>query len=107
MNLKVLFLLLVYYGIIGLIFATSDAVFTDEGFTTDINLNDSSLTSNETGTGGLFNQGISFGRWFGLVFFGVGLPDSTPAFFSSFFIVWQSIITVFGIGWVVSSIWDG
>jgi len=85
----------------------SNGLFTDEGYTSNIDFNDSSLTANETGTGGLFGSGISFGRWFTMVFFGIGLPSSTPSWFAVIFAIWQSVLTIFGIGWIVSSIWNG
>ena len=105
MNLKVLFLLLIYYGFISLFFIFGGSYMA--GFDTNVNLNDSELTSSEIDTGGLFGSGISFGRFFTLIAFGVGLPADTPTWFAISFAVWQSIISVLAVGFVISSIWNG
>lgn len=57
--------------------------------------------------GGLFDSGVSFGRFIGIVTFGVGLPEDTPTWFSLLFILWQTIVTIFFIGFIISSIWNG
>lgn len=107
MNLKILFLLLMYYSLVGLFFSFSGSILTDDGYSTDVNLTGNELTSNETGTGGIFSTGISFDRWFTLVFFGIGLGASVPTWFALLFIAWETLITIFGVGWIVSSIWNG
>ena len=81
--------------------------FDTEGASTNIDLNDSSLGLNETSTGGIFSNGISFTRWFTLTTFGVGLPSNTPTWMVTIFIAWQSLITIMALGFVVSSIWNG
>jgi len=107
MDLKVLFMFLIYYSVISLffVFATSSGTFGD--YNSTINLNSSDITDDEIDTGGLFGTGISFGRFTAMVGFGVGLPDDTPSWFSIIFIAWQSIITILFIGFVISSIWNG
>jgi len=108
MDLKVLFLLLIYYGLVSSIFLIGGDVFGDgSGFSTDIALNDSELSSGEIDTGGLFGSGISFGRFAGLVGLGVGLPDDTPTGFKLIFGLWQTMVTILSIGFFISSIWDG
>lgn len=105
MNLKILFLLLIYYSILSLVFVTGSEILT--GYNSTINLNDSELSDDEVDTGGIFSTGLSFTRFLAFVGFGIGLPDSTPSWFSLLFTAWQSIITIFSIGFVMSSIWNG
>lgn len=85
--------------------AESSGVLT--GYNTTISLNTSELQGEEIDTGGLFGSGISFGRFFAFVGFGVGLPDDTPDWFNIVFIMWQSIMLVFVVGFIISSIWNG
>lgn len=73
----------------------------------NVELNDSELSSDEVDTGGLFGTGVDFGRFFGFVTIGVGLPDDTPEWFAFMFSLWQIVWLVFSVGFVVSSIWDG
>ena len=107
MNLKILFLLLVYYGLLSLFFILGGSIISDAGYTTNIELNSTSLTSSEIDTGGIFNTGVSFGRFFSLITFGIGLPSDTPIWFAIMFGVWQTIFTIFAVGFVISSIWNG
>lgn len=76
-----------------------------QGFTSNINLNDTAMTGEEIDAGGA--TGISIGRFISLVGFGVGLPSDTPLFVSVIFIAWQTLLTIFTVGFLISSIWDG
>lgn len=106
MNLKILVAILIYYSILGLTFALGSPYLT--GATNTINLNDSALTANETGTGGVFSNGISFARFAAFMSFGVGLdPVTTPGFVQVFFMVWQTGVTIFTAAFIISSIWNG
>lgn len=108
MNLKILFLLLMYYGILTLAFGLGGSMFTDVGFESNIEFNQTGeLTDAEIETGGFFDVGVDFGRFFVLIAFGVGLPDDTPTWFAVLFILWQTLFTIFTVGFIVSSIWDG
>ena len=107
MNLKVLFMILVYYSMISLFFIMSASFGIYDDVDVNIDLNSTDITSDEYDRGGLFGTGISFGRFFGMVGFGVGLPDDTPAWFNLIFIFWQSIITILTLGFIISSIWNG
>jgi len=108
MNLKILFMLLVYYGVISLFFLVGGSVFTeDNGYNNTIALNDSELADSEIDSGGLFSSGVSVLRFAGFVGFGVGLPDDTPSWFSIIFMLWQTIFSIFAVGFIISSIWDG
>lgn len=81
--------------------------FSDAGFSTTAQLNETDLTSEEIDSGGLFNTGVSFGRFFSFMVFGIGLPDDTPLWFVITFGVWQTAMTIFTAGFIISSIWDG
>lgn len=108
MNLRILFMILVYYSIIILMFSfdTTNAM---TGYTTNADLNSMSgnLTENETGTGGIFTIPISVARFFGFVVFGLGLAEGTPAWFSIGFFAWETIISILSVGFIVNSIWSG
>lgn len=107
MNLKILFMILVYYSIISLFFIMSASTGLYDDYSHNIDLNSTNINPDEIDRGGLFGTGISFGRFAGMVAFGVGLPDDTPAWFSIIFIFWQSIVTILTLGFIISSIWNG
>lgn len=107
MNLKILFMILGYYTMIGLFFALAGNSITDTGTNYTNPLNESSLTNEEVDTGGIFGTGISFSRWFALVTIGIGLPDDTPDWVSIFFNTWQILFLLFSIGFIIASIWNG
>jgi hypothetical protein len=88
-------------------FLSSGSVLSENGFNNSIDVNSSDISEDELDSGGLFGTGISFSRFASFVGFGVGLPDDTPSWFTLLFAIWQSLITVFSIGFVISSIWDG
>lgn len=77
------------------------------GYSNPVNLNDSSMTSAEIDTGGLFGTGVTFTRFIGLVTVGIGLPVDTPSGFKVMFSIWSTVILIFTIGFIISSIWDG
>lgn len=77
------------------------------GYSSNANLEDEYLQSDEIDSGGLFGTGVSFNRFFVFVAFGYGLPSDTPSWFSVFFILLQSMVTILSVGFVVSSIWNG
>lgn len=106
MNLKILFLILVYYGVLSLFLIFGGAVTV--GIEGNVSFqNDSRLQGSEIDTGGLFGSGVSFSRFFGLITLGIGLPDDTPSWFAVMFFLWQTIVTILSVGFVISSIWDG
>lgn len=105
LNLKVLFIILLYYTILSAVFIAGASEF--GGYSSNIALNDSDLTSSEIDQGGLFGTGVSFGRFFTLVSFGIGLPSDTPSWFAFLFGAWQTLVTIFTVGFVISSIWNG
>ena len=106
MNLKILFIILLYYGIISLVFITGGSHLT--GYSSSVNLNSTNISADELDRGGLFSSGISFGRFISLVTIGVGgLPSDTPTWFTLMFAVWQTTFLIFSVGFIISSIWDG
>ena len=107
MNLRVLFLLLFYYAFISIFFIAVSSHPDTSNYNVSINLNDSQITDSEIDTGGIFNTGISFTRFTTLILFGVGLPEDTPTFFSVSFAIWQTMMLIFTIGFIISAIWNG
>lgn len=108
MNLKILFGIVIYWSI-WIIFLTSDmSPLYEENFdSSSIDLNMTALSPDEQDTGGFFSTGISFSRFVKFSFFGVGLPVDYPVWIKYLFGVWQTIITLFTIGFIVDSIWSG
>jgi hypothetical protein len=98
---------LLYYGILSIVFYLGNSVFSGTGYSTNIQLNSSELTSSEVDTGGVFSTGVNFGRFFGFLLFGVGLPDDTPSFFTYIFVIWQSCVFILALAFIISSIWNG
>lgn len=108
MNLKILFMILMYYSVLSIFFLFAGAethMFDDTNFTNP--LNDSDLQAEETDTGGLFSTGISFGRYFVFIATGFGLPDGTPSWFQLIFSTWNIAFAVFTVGFILASIWNG
>lgn len=108
MNLRILFGIIVYWAV-WIIFLTSDMspLYEEDYNTGTINLNVTSLSEDEQDTGGLFSSGVSFGRFATFTLFGIGLPANYPIWIVYFFGIWQSIITIFTIGFFLDSLWSG
>lgn len=105
MNLKILVMLLMYYGFISLFFFfAGDSLI---GYSTNVNLTRTAMNPDELEQGGFFTTGVSLTRFAGFVLFGVGLPSTTPLSIRTVFVIWQSLVTILSIGFVLSSIWDG
>ena len=104
MNLKILFILIVYYGIISLVILTGDMF---SGYTVNVNIDNSDLKAEESDLGGLFGSGVSFGRFFSLATVGIGLGDDAPDWFKMLFATWQTILLLLSIGFIIDSIWSG
>lgn len=108
MNLKILFMFLVYYIILGTFFAFSGSTLTGFSYNGTQVLNSSDIQNTELDdSAGLFNTGISFGRWTSLVTIGLGLSDDTPIWFKSLYSLWSTMMILMFIGFIVSSIWNG
>jgi len=108
MNLKILFILLIYYSFLGMLFTFGGEYFSDStGYTQEFNLDSRELQASETDTGGVFGSGISFSRFTGLISLGIGLPSATASWFKLLFAVWQTGLLIFSIGFVLDSIWGG
>lgn len=110
MNLKVLFALLVYWGLWGIIFSLGATALFPTGATFSNHTylqNQTGASGDEITTGGIFGSGLNFGRFLSLTFFGIGMPSSTPAWAMIIFGIFQSCITLLGVGFFISSIWNG
>jgi hypothetical protein len=42
-----------------------------------------------------------------LITIGIGLPVDTPNTFKVIFFIWQTLLLIFTIGFIVASIWNG
>lgn len=98
--------LLTYYLLVAGFFYFASPWISDS-YSTTVDLNNSAMNPNEIDTGGVFGTGVSFTRFAGFVAFGIGLPDSTPNTFRYVFALIMSSVTIFTIGFVVASIWNG
>lgn len=108
MNSKILFAFLVYYGLISLMFFGIGDLLTTSGYSSNITLNNSGISDTEGLTsGGFMGQGLNLGRFVVFAFFGIGLPSDTPTWFVYAFAVWQTILTLLLISFIISSIWNG
>lgn len=91
-----------------LIFSVGGAtVLIDDGYSVSATLNESAVNPGEVDTGGLFGTGVSFTRFVGFALFGLGMGSSTPTWMAVMVAIWQTLWTIFTIGFIVSSIWDG
>lgn len=108
MKLNILVIIIVYYALIGLFFtaAASDDINVND-YSSNVNLNDSELTDSEIDTGGVFSSGVSFLRFTGFLLFGITIGIDAPAWFAVMFALWQTSFTLFTIGFIISSAWDG
>ena len=110
MKSKFLLLILLYYAIISItvVVSAGSGAFPEEDFiNTTFEVNSSALQSSEIDSGGLFGTGVSFGRFFGIIIFGIGLPNSIGVIPAFIFGLWQSIITIFTVSVIISAIWNG
>ncbi len=108
MDLKILMIILSYWTIFLIIFGTGGAsVLLDDGYTVSSPLNETEIGTEEIDEGGFFGTGVSFGRFVGFALFGIGVGASMPSWASFMIAGWQTLFTIFTIGFVLSSIWDG
>lgn len=107
MDLKILGVILLYYFLLASTFLLGGAYMTDAGGSFNGSIDSSNITAAEMDKGGLFGTGVDFGRFVSLLTIGVGLPSDTPAVFSTLFIIIQSLILLFTVGFIISAIWNG
>lgn len=108
MNLKLGFIFLFYWLIMAGFFLMAGSVFTEDiGFEYQGQINDSAISDDEQDYGGLFGTGVSLSRLVMFTLLGLGLPEDTPAWFSIPFFLWQTLITVLSIMFVIDAIWSG
>lgn len=90
--------IIIYWLLIGAFFSLGSAVFTEDYNYTDgfegEDLEDIGATTSPL-------------HVLGIVFFGIGLPDDTPSWFSVLFFLLQSIITILAVLVVVDALWIG
>ena len=98
-------MLLLYYTFISLLFVFGGSYLT--GYSTNIDLNTTTLQSDEIDTGGAFTGGVSFVRYLVFIGFGIGLSPDTPSWFAIIYAGWSTLLTIFTMGFIISSIWNG
>jgi len=56
---------------------------------------------------GIWNFIKGIPKALGFIFFGLGLPSDTPAWFSYMFMLWQTGIFILAILFIIGAIWNG
>ena len=112
MDLRIGFGLGLYYLILAMVFVGINGFATAYGLpdinaTSNIDINTSEITSDEIDVGGFFTIGVSFDRFLNWSSFAVFLPDNTPEWFTVLFIVFQGLMNLLAIMWIIASIWNG
>lgn len=107
MDRKVLFAILVYYSLISILFfAIVD--LSVAGYTQNISINSSGSSDVEDITDGSFmGAGLNLGRFIAFVSLGIGLPEGTPSWFVYTFAIWQSVLSILIVAFIINSIWGG
>lgn len=111
MNFRVLFILLFYWSIWLIIVATAGStVLGGSGFsTTGGNItqftSDTSMI-NSTGIFGIVGGLSGIGDYALFALFGIGFT-AAPVWFAVMFMVWQSMITIITVGFIISMVWNG
>jgi hypothetical protein len=91
---------------ISLLFILGSSYIT--GYSTNINVNTSEIdNSSSMELTSVYDLGSAFSRFFAFVGFGVGLPSDTPLWFNVIFIIWQSLLFMFVLGFLYQSIRGG
>jgi hypothetical protein len=107
--------LIFWYGMLSLLFLASDSPLVSDGYYTTSNgvnttIDSSEFNVNATGMNTNINpltNHISLGSFLMFVGLGIGLPGDTPAWFVLCFSLLTIAVNILGIGFIVSSIWNG
>ena len=102
MNLKILFLLLMYWCI-----WLSVSGMTISGFSVTGSLSDISVNASGLPDAGLWAAGVSFGRFAVFALFGIGLPAGMPVWANLLLSLWATSWSIFTVGFLISAIWNG
>lgn len=113
MNLKIAFILIMYWTIWILIMTigVSDGsnIFVNNNYNMTGQMNSSGFSTSEIDTGGIFAffDAIftSLGRFIGLIFF--GLTPALSGLSQLIVSAWNTAITLYTIAFIISSIWNG
>jgi len=112
MKFPILIALGLYWTFISLMFlvgAGSYNGFTDNGFSSDVDINASGFDDSEIDSGGFFTGLIgiftAMGRFIGFVAFGITpVLTGTPQILFS---AWETLLSILTIGFIISAFWDG
>lgn len=114
MDLKILFILGIYWTLISLVFAVgvgSDEgnILVDNEYSSEVNINSTGFTSDELDSGGFFSGIIgiftAMARIVGFYTFGITSQLSGTA--QLIFSAWTVFISIFTIGFIISAFWNG
>jgi hypothetical protein len=100
MKLTILFIFLLYYGMLSLFFNYASP-YMSEGFNNTIVMG--SVNINETGIPEAPST-VGIGDFFAFLGFGIGLPDDTPSWFQFIFSAWQTIMLFLFAGFLYQAI---
>ena len=100
MKLKILFLFIVYYGLL-IIFFNYASPYMSEGFNSTLELG--GITINETGDPQVPSS-VGIGDFFLFLGMGIGLPYDTPVWFQLVFSIWQVIMAILFAGFLYQAI---
>ena len=97
-----------YYSIISLLFIFGgSALFGASTSTANLTTMSGGISASEHPDGGLFSIGVSVGRFILFVGFGVVIGADIPAWFAVLFAMWQTVMLIFTVGFIIKSVWDG
>lgn len=100
MKLGLLFMFLIYYGILSIFFLYASP-YISEDYNSTITLG--GVGVNETGDPTIPSS-IGIGDFFVFLGFGIGLPSDTPSWFQIIFSLWQIIVLILFSGFLYQSI---
>lgn len=100
MKLGILFMFLLYYGLLSMFFLMGGSDLM-EGYNSTIEMNVTEVPEGGFSLITILDEPLKFILFVG---FGIGLPDDTPTWFNIIFIIWQSIILLLFIGFIYQAI---
>ena len=100
MKLGMLFMFLIYYGLMSIFFFYASP-YIGEDYNSTIAIG--GMAINETGDPDIPSS-IGIGDFFVFLGFGIGLPDDTPSWFQIIFSLWQIIVLILFSGFLYQAI---
>jgi len=83
-------------------------MLTDKGYSSNVSFNASGMSETEgLSSGGFMGSDLDLGRFVAFAVFGIGLPSDTPSWFAFTFGIWQTIISLLLVAFIINSFWSG